>query len=96
MPQEEAMQKYLMIVSELYPSWASGSSKVSSSQISILLSIVAEVTSSYIGIFFLLMNLTSLQKMNDEDTLPSSSAAKGPMGPVFSTFVHEEESDTDM
>ncbi|XP_009395302.2 acyl-CoA-binding domain-containing protein 1 [Musa acuminata AAA Group] len=62
MPQEEAMQKYLMIVNELYPSWASGSSK----------------------------------KMNDEDTLPSSSAAKGPMGPVFSTFVHEEESDTDI
>lgn len=42
------------------------------------------------------MNLTNLQKMNDEDTLPSSSAAKGPMGPVFSTFIHEEESDTDL
>lgn len=32
MPPEEAMQKYIMIVSELYPTWASGSSMVSFSQ----------------------------------------------------------------
>ncbi|WOL00026.1 hypothetical protein Cni_G08739 [Canna indica] len=62
MPPEEAMEKYIIIVSELYPSWANGSSK----------------------------------KRNDEDTMPSSSAAKGPMGPVFSSFIHEEESETDL
>ncbi|CAL9072452.1 unnamed protein product [Musa acuminata var. zebrina] len=61
MPPEEAMQMYIMIISELYPSWADGSTK----------------------------------KKNDKDTLPSSSTAKGTMGPVFSSFVHEEESETD-
>lgn len=61
MPPEEAMQKYIMIVTELYPNWA-GDSNV---------------------------------KDKDEGT-PASvsrSSAKSSMGPVFSSFVHEEESD---
>ncbi|XP_074589035.1 acyl-CoA-binding domain-containing protein 2-like isoform X2 [Curcuma longa] len=56
MPPEEAMQKYIMIISELYPSWADGSTKK--------------------GAY---------------DKLPSGSTAKGSMGPVFSSFIHEEE-----
>ncbi|KAF8380005.1 hypothetical protein HHK36_027474 [Tetracentron sinense] len=62
MPPEEAMQKYIMIVSELYPSWAAGS--------------------------------TIKNKHGDSDA--SSSDAKGPMGPVFSTFVYEEESGNEL
>lgn len=62
MPPEEAMQKYIAIVSELYPSWVDGSTT----------------------------------KKSDEDTASSSSAAKGTMGPVFSSFVHEEESENDL
>ncbi|XXG85616.1 hypothetical protein AAC387_Pa11g0661 [Persea americana] len=61
MPPEEAMQKYIMIVSELYPTWASGS---------------------------------SMKGKGGASADPSS--AKGPMGPVFSTFVHEEESDNEL
>ncbi|XP_010934831.1 acyl-CoA-binding domain-containing protein 1 isoform X1 [Elaeis guineensis] len=62
MDPEEAMQKYITIVSELYPSWADGSTT----------------------------------KKKDEDTAASSSSAKGTMGPVFSSFVHEEESENDL
>ncbi|XP_031382929.1 acyl-CoA-binding domain-containing protein 1-like isoform X2 [Punica granatum] len=56
MPPEDAMQKYIDIVTELYPTWAAGSSLRS--------------------------------KGGDRDA--SSAEAKGPMGPVFSTFVYEE------
>ncbi|KAL6972127.1 Acyl-CoA-binding domain-containing protein 1 [Sarracenia purpurea var. burkii] len=56
MPPEEAMQMYIAIVTEIYPSWASGA------------------TSG-----------------RDSSDAPSGDT-KGPMGPVFSTFVHEEES----
>ncbi|KAK4790158.1 hypothetical protein SAY86_017462 [Trapa natans] len=59
MPPEDAMQKYIDIVTELYPTWAAGSSAKS--------------------------------KGRDGDA--SSADAKGPMGPVFSTFVHEETVD---
>ncbi|XP_077225689.1 acyl-CoA-binding domain-containing protein 1-like [Tasmannia lanceolata] len=62
MPPEEAMQNYIMIVSDLYPSWAAGSS-------------------------------TKKDRNSDE---PSSAAKGGPMGPVFSTFVYEEESDNEL
>ncbi|XP_073012308.1 acyl-CoA-binding domain-containing protein 1-like [Typha latifolia] len=62
MPPEEAMQKYIMIVNQLYPSWAYGSST----------------------------------KREDEDAAASSSTAKGTMGPVFSSFIHEEESENDL
>ncbi|KAG2701414.1 hypothetical protein I3843_06G039900 [Carya illinoinensis] len=58
MPPEEAMQKYIDLVTELYPSWLAGST------------------------------LKSKGREGDE---PSMNA-KGPMGPVFSTFVYEEES----
>ncbi|KAG2701413.1 hypothetical protein I3843_06G039900 [Carya illinoinensis] len=57
MPPEEAMQKYIDLVTELYPSWLAGS---------------------------------TLSKGREGDE-PSMNA-KGPMGPVFSTFVYEEES----
>ncbi|KAL5538995.1 hypothetical protein UlMin_024314 [Ulmus minor] len=60
-PPEEAMQKYIDIVTELYPSWLAGS------------------------------NLKS--RGGDSDV--SSSGSKGPMGPVFSSFVNEEESGND-
>ncbi|XP_057798766.1 acyl-CoA-binding domain-containing protein 1 isoform X2 [Salvia miltiorrhiza] len=65
MPPEEAMEKYIDIVSELYPTWASG--------------------------------LATQQKKKDESTSDTSmGGAGGPMGPVFSTFVYEEESGTDL
>ncbi|CAA0824697.1 Acyl-CoA-binding domain-containing protein 2 [Striga hermonthica] len=47
MPPEEAMEKYIAIVTELYPTWAAG-------------------------------------------------AATGPMGPVFSSFIYEEESGSEL
>ncbi|KAK9291445.1 hypothetical protein L1049_019393 [Liquidambar formosana] len=62
MPPEEAMQKYIAIVTELYPSWASGS--------------------------------TNKSRGGGNDA--PSSDAKGPMGPVFSSFVYEEESGTEL
>ncbi|XP_042036215.1 acyl-CoA-binding domain-containing protein 1-like [Salvia splendens] len=65
MPPEEAMEKYIDIVSELYPTWASG------------------LASQH-------------QKKKDESTSGSMGGAGGPMGPVFSTFVYEEESGTDL
>ncbi|OVA14735.1 Acyl-CoA-binding protein [Macleaya cordata] len=62
MPPEEAMEKYIMIVSELYPSWAAGSA--------------------------------AKRKDGDDDATGSSS--KGTMGPVFSSFAYEEESDNEL
>ncbi|XP_047148709.1 acyl-CoA-binding domain-containing protein 1-like [Vigna umbellata] len=61
MPPEDAMQKYIDIVTELYPAWLDGSSLRSRSG----------------------------------DGAGSGSEAKGPMGPVFSTFVYEEEYGSD-
>ncbi|XP_024971418.1 acyl-CoA-binding domain-containing protein 1-like [Cynara cardunculus var. scolymus] len=59
MPPEEAMQKYIEIITELYPTWAAGS--------------------------------TSKRRGGNANE-PSSKDTR-PMGPVFSTFIHEEESD---
>ncbi|KAG6745538.1 hypothetical protein POTOM_050034 [Populus tomentosa] len=61
MPPEDAMQKYIDIITELYPTWASGSSM-----------------------------------SKDRDGVGPSKDGKGPMGPVFSTFVYEEESGTEL
>lgn len=36
MPPEEAMQKYIAIVTELYPTWATGSTNVRSQNLSFL------------------------------------------------------------
>ncbi|KAJ6294818.1 hypothetical protein OIU76_022823, partial [Salix suchowensis] len=60
MPPEDAMQKYIDIITELYPTWDSGSA----------------------------MN-------KGRDGVGSSKDGKGPMGPVLSTFVYEEESGTE-
>ncbi|KAL2550807.1 Acyl-CoA-binding domain-containing protein 1 [Forsythia ovata] len=57
MPPEEAMQKYIDTITELYPTWATGS---------------------------------ATKRKDKEINLPSAGS-KGPMGPVFSSFVHEEE-----
>lgn len=62
MSPEQAMEKYIDIVSELYPSWADGAAR----------------------------------KNRDEGTSHDANASKGPMGPVFSSFVHEEQSDNDL
>ncbi|KAF2299301.1 hypothetical protein GH714_031416 [Hevea brasiliensis] len=62
MPPEDAMQKYIDIVTELYPSWASGSA----------------------------------MKRKGGDGDAQSMDAKGPMGPVFSTYVYEEESGNEL
>ncbi|XP_059629007.1 acyl-CoA-binding domain-containing protein 1 [Cornus florida] len=63
MPPEEAMLKYITIVTELYPTWATGSTT----------------------------------KRRDGDRSGESSAdTRGPMGPVFSTFVYEEESENEL
>uniref|UniRef100_A0A6N2LKK1 ACB domain-containing protein n=1 Tax=Salix viminalis TaxID=40686 RepID=A0A6N2LKK1_SALVM len=61
MPPEDAMQKYIDIITELYPTWDSGSA----------------------------MN-------KGRDGVGSSKDGKGPMGPVLSTFVYEEESGTEL
>nr|XP_043608427.1 acyl-CoA-binding domain-containing protein 1-like [Erigeron canadensis] len=62
MPPEEAMQKYLEIITELYPTWADGSTR---------------------------------KKRGGDSNEPSSKDAR-PMGPVFSSFIHEEESGNDL
>ncbi|KAK4571143.1 hypothetical protein RGQ29_029821 [Quercus rubra] len=62
MPAEEAMEKYIDIVTDLYPTWADGS--------------------------------TMKSKGRGGDA--SNTDAKGPMGPVFSTFVYEEESGNEL
>ncbi|XP_027331281.1 acyl-CoA-binding domain-containing protein 1 isoform X2 [Abrus precatorius] len=67
MPPEDAMQKYIDIVTELYPTWLDGSS--------------------------LVMFLQQRNK-SGEGGGPSSEA-RGAMGPVFSTFVYEEEYGSD-
>ncbi|XP_076895615.1 acyl-CoA-binding domain-containing protein 1-like [Bidens hawaiensis] len=59
MPAEEAMQKYLEIITELYPTWAAGSTS----------------------------------KKRGENADERSSNDHRPMGPVFSSFIHEEGSD---
>ncbi|XP_004502682.1 acyl-CoA-binding domain-containing protein 1 isoform X1 [Cicer arietinum] len=61
MPPEDAMQKYIDVVSELYPTWLDGS---------------------------------SLRSKTGDGGGPSSEA-RGPMGPVFSSFVYEEECGND-
>lgn len=58
MSPEEAMQMYIELVCELFPSWAAGSA--------------------------------STRKDGDRDA--TNSASKGMMGPVFSSFVYEEDS----
>ncbi|CAK7324209.1 unnamed protein product [Dovyalis caffra] len=62
MPPEDAMQKYIDIVTELYPTWASGSAV----------------------------------KSRGRDGVGQNTDGRGPMGPVFSTFVYEEESGTEL
>nr|AFK38944.1 unknown [Medicago truncatula] len=61
MPPEDAMQKYIDIVSELYPTWLDGA---------------------------------PLRSKTGDGGGPSSEA-RGPMGPVFSSFVYEEECGSD-
>lgn len=62
MPPEEAMQQYIEIVEELFPTWSSGSN----------------------------------MKNKHEDDASSSSAARGTMGPVFSSLILEEGSENDL
>ncbi|XP_071732599.1 acyl-CoA-binding domain-containing protein 1-like isoform X2 [Rutidosis leptorrhynchoides] len=57
MPPEEAMQEYLQIITELYPTWADGST----------------------------------YKRDGDSNEPSGRDTR-PMGPVFSSFIHTEES----
>ncbi|XP_043710329.1 acyl-CoA-binding domain-containing protein 2-like isoform X3 [Telopea speciosissima] len=64
MPPEEAMQKYIMIVCELYPSWAAGS--------------------------------TVKRKDGGDDAPISDTEGARTMGPVFSSFVYEEESGVEL
>ncbi|XVF12698.1 hypothetical protein REPUB_Repub08aG0141600 [Reevesia pubescens] len=61
MPPEEAMLKYLDIVTELYPTWAAGS---------------------------------AMSKGGAYNA--ASKDAKGPIGPVFSSFAYEEESGNEL
>ncbi|KAM1407538.1 hypothetical protein ACFX2F_002103 [Malus domestica] len=63
MPPEDAMEKYIDIVTELYPNWAAG--------------------------------LTVKSRGGGDGSAPGNDS-KGPMGPVFSTFVYEEESEKDL
>ncbi|KAG8043958.1 hypothetical protein GUJ93_ZPchr0458g22786 [Zizania palustris] len=61
MPTEEAMQKYITVVDELFPNWSIGSGT----------------------------------KRKDEDSTVSASSSKGPMGPVFSSLMYEEDQGND-
>ncbi|CAI9086931.1 OLC1v1020867C1 [Oldenlandia corymbosa var. corymbosa] len=63
MPPEEAMEKYIDIVTELYPSW---------------------------------IGSASTKKDHKDPTGASGTESKGPMGPVFSTFVYEDEPSNDL
>ncbi|PIN14453.1 Acyl-CoA-binding protein [Handroanthus impetiginosus] len=58
MPPEEAMKKYIDIITDLYPTWAAGSAT----------------------------------KKDDRRNDASTEGSNGPMGPVFSSFIYEEES----
>lgn len=63
MPPEEAMEKYLDIVTELYPSWLDGS---------------------------------AIKKKDEESSVARNADSRGPMGPVFSTFISEEQSENEL
>ncbi|PWA35723.1 acyl-CoA binding protein 1 [Artemisia annua] len=65
MPPEEAMQKYIDIVTKLYPTWADDST-------------------------------SNPQKRAGGDSDEPSSKDTSPMGPVFSSFEHEEESGNEL
>lgn len=62
MPPEEAMEKYIEIVTGLYPTWAVGSA----------------------------------HKNKGGGNNASTSESKGPIGPVFSSFIYEEESGNEL
>lgn len=55
---------------------------------------------AFSGILLLTTGLNSLKCADFQKGRGGASAdpssAKGPMGPVFSTFVHEEESDNEL
>ncbi|KAK6155565.1 hypothetical protein DH2020_009813 [Rehmannia glutinosa] len=63
MPPEEAMEKYIDIVTELYPTWLDGS---------------------------------ATKKKYDRSSDAHNASSSGPMGPVFSTFIYEEESGSEL
>jgi acyl-CoA-binding protein len=63
MPAEEAMQKYIAIITEIYPTWLDG---------------------------------FATKKKDGEGSSIQSTDNRGPMGPVFSTYVYEEESADDL
>ncbi|GJZ82279.1 acyl-CoA-binding domain-containing protein 1-like protein, partial [Tanacetum coccineum] len=65
MPPEEAMQKYIDIITKLFPTWADDSTSNS-------------------------------QKRAGGDSDEPSSKDTSPMGPVFSSFEHEEESGNEL
>lgn len=64
MSPEEAMERYIDIITELYPTWATGS--------------------------------TSKINAGDSSDALSGDNKGGPMGPVFSTYIHEEESGNEL
>ncbi|KAL0400579.1 UNVERIFIED_CONTAM: Acyl-CoA-binding domain-containing protein 1 [Sesamum latifolium] len=63
MPPEEAMEKYIDIVNELYPTWMAGSGS---------------------------------KKEDERSSDAPNAGSKGPMGPVFSSFMYEEESGSEL
>ncbi|CAA0813035.1 Acyl-CoA-binding domain-containing protein 2 [Striga hermonthica] len=64
MPPEEAMEQYIDIVTELYPTWADGAA--------------------------------SQKKKDEGSTNAQNAGSQGPMGPVFSSFIYEEEAGSDL
>ncbi|XP_073031955.1 acyl-CoA-binding domain-containing protein 1-like [Primulina eburnea] len=63
MPPEEAMEKYIVIVNELYPSWAAGS---------------------------------ATKRIDKEISDAPNAGSRGPMGPIFSSFIYEDEPGSDL
>ncbi|PIA48889.1 hypothetical protein AQUCO_01300054v1 [Aquilegia coerulea] len=97
MSPEEAMQMYIQLVCELYPSWAAGSAAVSyfSSKCALILIYVYLVSKSHFILYIhrlRLLNNAQDQSRKDRDKDATSSASKSMMGPVFSSYVYEEDS----
>ncbi|PWA85036.1 Acyl-CoA-binding protein, ACBP [Artemisia annua] len=97
MPPEEAMQKYIDIVTKLYPTWADDSTSVRSYAKTIFkpFSFII-IQLMYSCLFYVCSWYKNPQKRAGGDSDEPSSKDTSPMGPVFSSFEHEEESGNEL
>ena len=89
MPPEEAMEKYIEIVTQLYPTWLDGG-------------VVQSLFSPFFIFVLLPLNcscafyLLAYQKAGSGSKDEAVSNTGGTMGPVFSSLVYEEESENEL